>query len=234
MVIQHRIRSVPVIEHCGGKLFRKKVRRMETKNAEENNRKEDRRVRRTKKLLTQALTELLQTKQIQEITVKELTDLEYMNRGSFYLYYRDIFDMLEKTEDSLFEALNDILTLHENEGIHTSIRPVMLDLFRFVQENQEMCRVLLSPTGDMSFLHRLNEVVREKCRRFWPRLENEQDEIVYDYHYQFAVFGCAGLVRAWVSRDCRESPEEMAGLADSMILRGILGNSPENLPARSL
>ena len=61
--------------------------------------KEDRRVRRTKKLLTQALTELLQKKQINEITVKELTDLADMNRGTFYLYYKDIFDMLEKIEN---------------------------------------------------------------------------------------------------------------------------------------
>ena len=70
--------------------------------------KEDRRVRRTKKLLTQALTELLQKKQINEITVKELTDLADMNRGTFYLYYRDIFDMLEKIEAELFQKLDSI------------------------------------------------------------------------------------------------------------------------------
>jgi AcrR family transcriptional regulator len=61
--------------------------------------KEDRRVRRTKKLLTQALTELMQQKQVKEITVKELTDLADMNRGTFYLYYKDIYDMLESIEE---------------------------------------------------------------------------------------------------------------------------------------
>ena len=79
--------------------------------------KEDRRVRRTKKLLTQALTQLLQEKQISEITVRELTDLADMNRGTFYLYYRDIFDMLEKIEDSMFEALDDIVSLHQNDDV---------------------------------------------------------------------------------------------------------------------
>ena len=76
--------------------------------------KEDRRVRRTKKLLTQALTQLLQEKQINEITVKELTDLADMNRGTFYLYYKDMFDMLEKIEDGMFEALDAIVSLHEH------------------------------------------------------------------------------------------------------------------------
>ena len=66
--------------------------------------KEDRRVRRTKKLLTQALTELMQQKQIKDITVTELTEKADMNRGTFYLYYRDVFDMIEKIEAWYFYA----------------------------------------------------------------------------------------------------------------------------------
>ena len=65
----------------------------------EDMKKEDRRVRRTRKILTQALTDLLQQKQVNEITVKELTDLADMNRGTFYLYYKDIYDMLGKIQD---------------------------------------------------------------------------------------------------------------------------------------
>lgn len=184
--------------------------------------KEDRRVRRTKKLLTQALTQLLQEKQVNEITVKELTDLADMNRGTFYLYYKDIYDMLEKIEDSLFDALDAIIAAHEHEGTHTSIKPILLDLFAFIEENKEMCRVLLSPNGDMNFLHRLNEVMREKCRRFWPGQQKESDETDYDYHYNFVIFGCAGLIRAWVNRNCQESALHMAQLADTMIRRGSL------------
>ena len=75
--------------------------------------KEDRRVRRTRKLLTQALTDLMQRKQVNEITVKELTDAADMNRGTFYLYYKDIFDMIEKVEDQIFNKLNAIFTLRE-------------------------------------------------------------------------------------------------------------------------
>ncbi len=143
-----------------------------------------------------------------------------MNRGTFYLYYKDIFDMLEKIEDGMFEALDTILSTHEHEGIHTGARAILLDMFSFIEDNQEMCRVLLSANGDMSFLHRLNEVVREKCRKYWPQLQNENDETDYDYHYSFVVFGCAGLIRAWLNRNCRESAAHMADLADTMIRRG--------------
>ena len=184
--------------------------------------KEDRRVRRTKKLLTQALTQLLQEKQINEITVKELTDLADMNRGTFYLYYKDMFDMLEKIEDGMFEALDEIVSLHEHSDVSQQTKPILLDLFHFIEENQEMCRVLLSPHGDMNFLHRLNEVVREKCLKAWPDIRKEKGEADFDYHYSFVVFGCAGIIRAWVNRNCPESAEIMAEMAYGMILRGSL------------
>ena len=186
--------------------------------------KEDRRVRRTKKLLTQALTQLLQEKQINEITVKELTDLADMNRGTFYLYYKDMFDMLEKIEDGMFEALDAIVSPHEHDDVSQQTKPILLDLFRFIEDNQEMCRVLLSPHGDMNFLHRLNEVVREKCLKAWPNIRKEKGEADFDYHYSFVVFGCAGIIRAWVNRNCPESAEKMAEMAYGMIHRGSLAD----------
>ena len=191
---------------------------------ENSQKKEDRRVRRTKKLLTQALTQLLQEKQINEITVKELTDLADMNRGTFYMYYKDMFDMLEKIEDGLFEALDAIVSLHEHDDVSQQTKPILLELFRFIEGNQEMCRVLLSPHGDMNFLHRLNEVVREKCLTAWPDIRKEKGEADFDYRYSFVVYGCAGVIRAWVNRNCQESAEKIAEMAYSMILRGSLAD----------
>ena len=184
--------------------------------------KEDRRVRRTKKLLTQALTQLLQEKQVNEITVKELTDLADMNRGTFYLYYKDIFDMIEKIEDELFENLNAIIALRENTDVSEQAKPILRDLFMFIEDNQEMCRVLLSPNGDMNFLHRLNEVMREKCLQLYQTADLKGSEDEFDYHYSFIVFGCAGIIRSWVNRGCPENAEEMAELTSRMILSGGL------------
>ena len=184
--------------------------------------REDRRVRRTKKLLTQALTELLQKKQINEITVKELTDLADMNRGTFYMYYRDIFDMLEKIEDELFQKLDGIAQSHEHGDPTQQVKPILLDLFRFIEENQEMFRVLLSPNGDMNFLHRLYEAIRERSLEIWKDQMGSLGEEEFDYRYSFVIFGCAGMIRAWVNRNCQETDMQMAELADRMIRRGIL------------
>lgn len=56
----------------------------------------DRRVRKTRKLLKECLIRLLKEKRVQDITVRELTDMADLNRGTFYLHYKDVFDLLEK------------------------------------------------------------------------------------------------------------------------------------------
>ncbi len=190
---------------------------------EKEPKKEDRRVRRTRKMLTQALTTLLEQKQINEITVKELTDLADINRGTFYLYYRDVYDMLARIEDELFAAFDEIVDPEELANMESGkLAPgaILVDVFEFVQENQEMCRVLLSSNGDMNFLHRLNEVLREKFHKIWQNLPSRSND-EFAYRYSFFVFGCAGILREWVSLGCPESPQHMAELTESMVQKAV-------------
>lgn len=51
----------------------------------------------------------MKEKPIKDISVKELTDLADINRGTFYLHYRDIYDMLEQLEDEWFADFNELL-----------------------------------------------------------------------------------------------------------------------------
>lgn len=181
--------------------------------------KEDRRVRRTKKLLSQGLIELMQQKQVKDITVRELADLVDVNRGTFYLYYRDIFDMLERLEEELFEQLNAVILAHKGEPILTHARPMLKDLFRIVAENKEICSVLLSDNGDIKFLQKLSDVIQEKLRMDWLNgyVENETE---FEYRYAFGALGFIGLLDL-VHRVVRNQPTT-AAFADSLIRQGIM------------
>ena len=78
-----------------------------------NEKKMDSRVRRTKKLLREGLAQLMQEKSIKKISVRELSDLVEINRGTFYLHYKDIFDLVKGIEDELFEEFEEIVNSHE-------------------------------------------------------------------------------------------------------------------------
>ena len=82
----------------------------------------DRRVRKTKALLLRGLIQLMETKDVQDISVKELSDLVDINRGTFYLHYSDVHDMLRQIEDELFVEFQGIIdrTLTPDSAIHSS------------------------------------------------------------------------------------------------------------------
>ena len=71
--------------------------------------KTDRRIKRTRYLLVHALTSLMLKKSIKDITVKELCESVDINRGTFYLHYKDIYDMLEQTEQGLLEQFEQVI-----------------------------------------------------------------------------------------------------------------------------
>ena len=67
--------------------------------------KTDARVRYTKMVIKNSFVKLLQSKPLSKITVKEICDLSEINRATFYKYYCDPYDLLEKIE---FEFLDEL------------------------------------------------------------------------------------------------------------------------------
>ena len=184
------------------------------------NEKVDRRVRKTKARLTEVLLTLMKEKEVKDISVKELSDLADINRGTFYLHYRDVYDMLDSVEDELFcqfsEILNrDFTAIHED-----SLYSVLEDVFSFLYENMQAGQVLMGAHGDLAFINRMKGLVKERILQVWNR--SSQPSQNFDYYYSFLVSGCIGLVEAWLNKDAPEPPKQIAALAGDMIKRGLV------------
>lgn len=64
-------------------------------NRPENDRKMDRRTRYTRQTIRDTLLELMREKGFQHVTVTELCKRAELNRGTFYLHYLDLNDVLD-------------------------------------------------------------------------------------------------------------------------------------------
>ena len=65
----------------------------------------DRRVKKTKRQLRQALMHLMTEKPSRSISVRELAERADINRGTFYIHYKDVSDLLQRLEDEMAERL---------------------------------------------------------------------------------------------------------------------------------
>ena len=181
----------------------------------------DRRVRKTKKLLRECLTHLLKEKKIQDITVRELTEMADLNRGTFYLHYKDVFDLLEQTEEELLTAFRQLLNRLDAKNSDNELVPVFEEIFSMVQENGDLVEILLGENGDLNFLNRLKALIREKCLENWMEMFRGGNSSDFEACSAFIVAGSVGLVQHWLQTGMDQSPRDLAILAERLFLHGM-------------
>ena len=181
----------------------------------------DRRVRKTRKQLRECLITLLKEKKVQEISVRELTELADLNRGTFYLHYKDVFDLLEKTEGELLADFNALMMKHSLAELKQNPGAIFNDIYRLVCENADFIEILMGENGDMNFVNRLKELIRDKCLKEWMEVFRSGNPDTFEAFLSFIVSGCVGLVHYWLDSGQAEPPEEMAAMSERFITQGI-------------
>ena len=181
--------------------------------------KTDRMIRRTKAILSRSLIQLREEKEIRDISVKELTDLADINRGTFYLHYNDIYDLLAQMEDELFVEFNEILdrTMKDRSGGH-SAKAVLVEIFYFLERHRELSKMMTGPHGDFSFVNRLKNLVG---KRIYGILSSKHGGCECLYMEAFVIAGCVGVIEAWLKQPKPAAPEEMAAICSNILTEGL-------------
>ncbi|MEG0833367.1 MAG: TetR-like C-terminal domain-containing protein [Oscillospiraceae bacterium] len=181
------------------------------------NRTVDRRVRRTKLQLRRALLQLLETRELRDISVMELAKLTDINRGTFYLHYKDVFDLYEQMESEIFDDLMAIVGKYSSQSLPSVLCDLLLDLFDFFSANSDLCMRLLR-TGDAAFINKVLDCMKPTYKKDWRLLFGNLDEELYEYYYAFISAGCLGTLRSWFYGGMKESPADMAAMTANIML----------------
>lgn len=181
----------------------------------------DRRVRKTRRQLRECLITLLKGKKIQDITVRELTDMADLNRGTFYLHYKDVFDLLEKTETELQDEFNQLVQKHGAVDLKQRPAVIFNEIYSLVYDNADLIEILLGENGDINFVNRLKNLIRDKCLGDWMEVFRSGNPAAFDAFFSFIVSGCVGLVQYWLTTGLKETPQQMAKLTEQVITQGI-------------
>jgi AcrR family transcriptional regulator len=182
----------------------------------------DKRVIRTKALLIRSISALMKQKNIKDITVKELCEYADINRGTFYLHYKDIYDMLDSIEQELSDKFLQIFQKYNSETNEDFPYPLFLEIFKLVDDNAELFRVLIGPNGDISFIMKIFKLYNIHCLQSEFNKLSPQFSMNQVYYSNFILYGCVGLLEQWLSRDTKESPEKMAELITKLVSTGVL------------
>ena len=173
----------------------------------------DARTRYTKMIIQEVFLNLLEEKNVERITVKEICEKAEINRATFYKYYDNAFDLLEKLENETMDKLK--------EELNALPDMTFIGIYRLVLnknlENKRLYELLFRKMEDERFKKDLYDLCYGDnfvaIRHYFSDLpENQQQSLYY-----FIAEGLAGVMKQWIRGGYKESVDEIVDLAGKIV-----------------
>lgn len=175
--------------------------------------KGNRRTLYTKKIIRESLIELLQTNDIHQITVTNICNKADINRGTFYSYYKDAFDLLQSIEDELFDQILRYLNETPAKDYTDSLLIKVLEL---IAENKDLCKILLCKQRDGRIIDRILYIASKANLKPLFDKSSEFDESHFNYLIRYSVGGILSIIQVWLENNLKESPREIVKIINNI------------------
>ena len=166
---------------------------------ESRGRKMDRRTRYTRQTIRDTLLELMEEKSFSRVTVTEVCRRAEMNRGTFYLHYLDLSDVLD---DLIAEMLSDTTCALD----HVLCPERQCATYPFCDKLHSSSRyraLFLDESVTERLLHKISEAYRERYITFLMShslLTFQEAEAIFT----FQMNGCLAINRLMLRNHCTD------------------------------
>lgn len=181
---------------------------------------ESRNVRKTKKSIEDAILSLIEVKPYQSISVREILDKADICRSTFYKHYEDIYDLIDTIElrflDELKVECMKLMDYKSVEGKH----PIIESVFTVVQKNDRLIRLLLGNNGDLAFIYKIENLLREICITISAERQGRSvDDRQVLLYSSYVVSGAVGIYLQKMAMDIDCGPDELGYLIGEMFVK---------------
>lgn len=170
--------------------------------------KERYRSQETKERFKKAFFALYAERKIETITIKEVADLAGFNRGTFYLYYKSIYDLLQKTEQELLDDFAKRVDVNvqlyfglidePDEAAYEEMQANFL-------EQSEYVRILNGENGDPRFKSRMKNIIKDAYRKHINQ-DNSIRVSKLEYLLEYIVEANMSIIQYWLMNREKDYP----------------------------
>ncbi len=132
----------------------------------------DLRVKKTTKSIKDAFFELRRKKIIEKISVKELSELAMINKATFYLHYRDIYDLSDRLKSELVDSIIHEVNIINPITSKANFKLFMETLSRVVISRMDEINVLFSGFNNNLFVNHLEKSLKTFLFSNYPSFRN--------------------------------------------------------------
>lgn len=167
----------------------------------------------TRNELITAFWILYEKKNIDKIKIAELTNVAGYHRGTFYEYFKDIYDLLEQEEASLIDSLKSMVKTLYSADVQKD--PIVI-ISEFYLKNGNHLNILITQ-GNTDFMNRFKETLYPVFLDMLKMNKTVKNRLIAEY----AISGMFMTLHKWYE-DGRQIPiEEFLKLVYSLMFHGV-------------
>ncbi|MFF2480936.1 TetR/AcrR family transcriptional regulator [Paenibacillus sp. NPDC058071] len=169
----------------------------------------DRRIPKTQEALQTAVLQLMTEKSFEKITIQDLSDKANVSRGTFYLHYRDKYDLLDKLIDTHIEELRERCKGVANLDFPSAI----LTWTEYFNQHYSFFSLMLASKGATYFKNQFYNLLVEEFSDKFNTSEGKNKDFNTDLIISFLASAYAGVVEWWFTN---ERPVTHQALAEQL------------------
>ncbi len=174
----------------------------------------DLREKKTLRNIKNAFLQLRSQKPLERITVKELTELAEISKTTFYLHYKDIYDLSEALQSELIEEIMSGIT--HPESFMSDIPAFTRELCYAFYSQQQLVDILFSGTQAAVLPIRIEQEIRD----FITKNAGELDEN-YDILLTYLIQGTYHLYSEHNRKYGADKVIRLAGIASQAAVKAV-------------
>lgn len=173
----------------------------------------DNRIEKTKRSIYDAFIGLREKKPLEKLTVKELCEAADINKSTFYVYYRDVYDLSDKIED---EIVTEVLkSLDNTDMILSNSAEFSKALFRAYSRQTDLIASVFSGMRAEQLPRKIEASLKKTVFALYPEYA---DNIDFNIRLTYSIYG--GFYTYLKFRDSRyEEVVEVIGELSEKVMK---------------
>ena len=151
----------------------------------------------TKELIKKTFLNLYDKNTVDKISIRKLCEIIGINRSTFYLYYTDIYNLLEQIEKEKAEILASSMSKALPLVMDGKDFSAFLPDEDFVKKNEEWLKSLVIPYGKSNIIRRVVNLLKASaCEYIDVDVSRIDPELNYALEYMLTAD--VGMFEAWL------------------------------------
>ncbi len=174
---------------------------------------EDRRVRKTKKAIHDVFCELTKEKKLNEITIKELCSLADINKSTFYLHYRDIYDLANSIQNTFVQDVCRIIDEYQYDVIIAKAPEIWKRVAEKYFKNTNDFGMLMQRPGMSVMAQELERSAIDTIMNKFVAAGMKKDSADYFHHHLYVTFiinGYIGVLKEFNVSEMADAMDEVS------------------------